>query len=356
MPNSNDNDVTPMLKPNETKMFHEAGESADAIARQLVANDGIVTGLVDKLKAAPPRFIVTCARGSSDHAATFGKYVFETQVGLMTASASPSISSIYHSKQQLDGALYIAISQSGGSPDLAAYASACRRGGASTLALVNAPHSPLGKACDLEVLLRAGVETSVAATKSTVAAALAGLGLVAGYCRAKGDAGLHDALASLPARMAAALEQDWEALSAVLPGARAVYVLGRGATLGIAKEIALKISETTGVPALAFSSAEFLHGPLGAVSAQTPVIGLCSAAEHRDSVNQALRRAGECGAPTLSAFTGGSGDLSLPPACERFTDAVLMLPPAYLAIEAATRRMGRNPDAPASLSKVTQTL
>ncbi|MEJ8823535.1 SIS domain-containing protein [Variovorax humicola] len=336
-------------------MRSETLECADVARRFLMRVAPAVAEEGGRLASGRITHVEILGRGSSSHAGTLLRYALASHTPLTVSAALPStgrdgMPRLCHS------ALMVALSQSGGSPDLAAYASACRRGGASTLALVNAPHSPLGKACDLEVLLRAGVETSVAATKSTVAAALAGLGLVAGYCRAKGDPSLHDALASLPARMAAALEQKWEALSAVLPGARAVYVLGRGATLGIAKEIALKISETTGVPALAFSSAEFLHGPLGAVSAQTPVIGLCSAAEHRDSVNQALRRAGECGAPTLSAFTGGSGDLSLPPACERFTDAVLMLPPAYLAIEAVTRRMGRNPDAPASLSKVTQTL
>jgi len=108
--------------PESTRMFSEAHESGAAVARQLAANDGLVRDLAQRLRKHPPRFIVTCARGSSDHAATFAKYVFETQVGLFTASASPSVISVYAAKQKLDGALYIAISQSGKSPDLVQHA------------------------------------------------------------------------------------------------------------------------------------------------------------------------------------------------------------------------------------------
>lgn len=122
-----------------TRMVFETREAHAAVARQLAANDAIVTGLARSLRAQPPRFIVTCARGSSDHAATFAKYVLETQVGLFTATASPSVSSVYAAHQNLDGALYLAISQSGKSPDLVHHAQSARVAGARVrvVALVN---------------------------------------------------------------------------------------------------------------------------------------------------------------------------------------------------------------------------
>src|SRR5579863_5308851 len=100
-----------------TLMHREAGEAAAAVERQLARNEAVMTTLVGRLRAAPPRFVVTCARGSSDHAATFGKYVIETQLGYVTASAALSVSSVYGATQHLEGALYLLISQSGKSTD-----------------------------------------------------------------------------------------------------------------------------------------------------------------------------------------------------------------------------------------------
>ena len=339
-----------------SRMRAETLECADVARRFLrqVAQPLAAEGA--RLVAGGTHHVEVLARGSSSHAGTLLRYALASHMPFIVSAALPSIASEATPSRPGQGSLLVAISQSGASPDLIAYASARQRAGARTLALVNAPGSPLGQACDVEVLLQAGPELSVAATKSTVAAGLAGLGLVAGYCRAMGDARLQSALESLPERIALALQQDWTALAALLPGARAVFIVGRGATLGIAKEIALKISETTGIPALAHSSAEFLHGPLGAVDGRTPVIGLCSDAQHHDSVAQTLARAAARGAATLGAFSGGGGRLPLPAPLERFSDALLMLPPAYLAIEAAALAMGRNPDAPDGLAKVTRTL
>ena len=104
--------------PEQTLMFGEAQEAADVVAAQFARNRDTVVALAAQLRATPPPFVATCARGSSDHAATYGKYLFETQLGLPTVSMSPSVSSVYGVRQRLDGALYIAISQSGRSPDL----------------------------------------------------------------------------------------------------------------------------------------------------------------------------------------------------------------------------------------------
>jgi glutamine---fructose-6-phosphate transaminase (isomerizing) len=239
------------------------------------------------------------------------------------------------------------------------HALAARDGGALVIGLINVEGSPLGAAAEHEVPLCAGPELAVAATKSMVMAALAGLAVVAG-CTA--DDSLAAELALLPQRLDQAAQADWSALTRLLPTARAAYVVGRGCDLGVAKELALKVAETVGVPALAFSSAEFLHGPLAAVSAQTPVLGIATERGELASVLTALERARGQGARTLLAhgFKPAAdvprADLWLPNPRGSSADALLALVPAYLAIEAAAVVAGRDPDRPAGLAKVTQTL
>ena len=355
MSHPDDNDVTPMLKPNETKMFHEAGESADAIARQIVANDAIVAALVDKLKAAPPRFIVTCARGSSDHAATFGKYVFETQVGLMTASASPSISSIYHAKQQLDGALYIAISQSGGSPDLVRAASGAREAGAHVVALVNVEDSPLAKVADTVVPLRAGPELSVAATKSYLCALSA---LVHIAARWKGDEVLYAALQATPEAMRATWAMDWSSLEEGLVVANDLFVVGRGLGLGAAQEAALKLKETCGLHAEAFSSAEVKHGPMALVGRDFPVLFLTQQDESIAGIREVADEFAARGAKVWVTSSDPAQAHRLPvaaaphPACA----PLIAVQGFYKAANALSIARGHNPDVPPHLNKVTRTV
>lgn len=151
-----------------THMYREAAESADAVARQLTKNEPIVRSLGERFRRSPPRFIVTCARGSSDHAATFAKYVFETRLGLATASSAPSVSSLYGMPQNLAGVPFLTISQSGRSPDLLQQAEAAREAGATVIALVNVADSPLAQIAEAVIPLHAGTERSVAATKSYI--------------------------------------------------------------------------------------------------------------------------------------------------------------------------------------------
>jgi len=344
-----------MLKPNETKMFHEAGESADAIARQLVANDDIVADLVGKLKAAPPRFIVTCARGSSDHAATFGKYVFETQVGLMTASASPSISSIYHSQQKLDGSLFIAISQSGGSPDLVRAASGAKEAGAHVVALVNVEDSPLAKVADTVVPLRAGPELSVAATKSYLCALSA---LVHVAARWKGDEALYAALQATPEAMRATWAMDWSSLVDGLVDANSLFVVGRGLGLGAAQEAALKLKETCGLHAEAFSSAEVKHGPMALVGRNFPVLFLTqqdeSFAGTRDVADEFAARGAKVW--VTSPDPAQSHRLPVAAAPNPVCAPLIAVQGFYKAANALSIARGHNPDMPPHLNKVTRTV
>src|ERR1700754_2055415 len=147
------------IQPQDTLMFREAHETAEVVERQLAHNEGVIGALAERLRANPPRMVITCAPGSSDHAAMYAKYVFETQLGVVTASASPSVTSIYHAAQRLDGALYVAISQSGKSPDLVRNAEAAKKAGAYVVALVNVVDSPLADVADVVVPLHAGPET-----------------------------------------------------------------------------------------------------------------------------------------------------------------------------------------------------
>jgi len=147
--------MTALPAVDSTLMFREAHSSAALIAAQLDANAAAIASLAARLRARAPHFIVTCARGSSDHAATFAKYLFETQLGLSVASASPSVTSVYAAPLQLDGALFVAISQSGKSPDLVRSAEAARAAGAQVLALVNTEDSPLAAVAHDVIALRA---------------------------------------------------------------------------------------------------------------------------------------------------------------------------------------------------------
>lgn len=298
-------------------------------------------------------------RGSSSHAGTVLRYALAQHTPISLSAALPWRTAraveppALPALRPVPGSVLVAISQSGGSPDLLSYARAAAAAGTRTVGIINVPGSPLSQACALALPMSAGTEHAVAATKSTLAAALVGLGLVAGASQ-KGQA-LATALQGLPNRLAQAQTLDWSAWTQALSQARCVFVLGRAATLGVAKELALKIAETMGLPAMAYSSAEFLHGPLGAASAHTLVVGLSSDTDTQVSIRQALARASQHGAPTLLADTCGGGDLPTLPQAEPFCGALSLLVPAYLAIEAAATAMGRNPDAPFGLAKVTCT-
>ena len=312
-----------------------------------------------ELKNRKPRQLEVLGRGSSSHAGTVLRYAVAAQGGLGVSAVMPSVAANQADLGHLKDAALIAISQSGRSPDLVRYANAAHAAGALVVGLINTGGSPLGAASHHEVALCAGPELAVAATKSVVMSVIAGLGLVAGF---RDDPLLLAALDKLPGRLDQAAACDWSALAALLPGSQAVFFVGRGADLGIAKELALKVAEAVGIPALAFSSAEFLHGPLGAVSARTPVVGVASDLQALDSVLLALQRARAHGATTLLAHglpiasAAAAAQLPLPVCSGTVADVVLPLLPAYLAIEAAARAVGRNPDQPAGLAKVTETL
>jgi glucosamine--fructose-6-phosphate aminotransferase (isomerizing) len=336
-------------------MYAEAGEAAAAVERQFAANVEVVDALVTRLRRTPPRFIVTCARGSSDHAATYGKYVFETTLGLVTASASPSVGSVYAVRPQLEGALFVAISQSGRSPDLLRNVELARDAGACVVALVNVAQSPLAERADAVLPLHAGPETSVAATKSYLCSLAALLQLAA---RWSGDVALLAATEALPDILRAAWQEDWSPLVEGLREAHSLFVLGRGLGLGAAQEAALKFKETCGLHAEAFSSAEVQHGPMALVGPGFPVLAFAQDDETGDGTVAVAEEFRARGAPVWVVRPGahGPGVLPLPAAPHPACTPLMTVQAFYRAVNALAIARGHDPDLPPHLHKVTETV
>lgn len=337
-----------------TRMFAEAAQGAEVVSAQLARNATVLQALGERLRARPPRAVVTFGRGSSDHAATFARYLIETRTGVFTASASPSVSSVYDARLAMDDVLCLAISQSGRSPDLLAAVESAKAAGALVVALVNDAASPLAGRADVLVPLCAGPELSVAATKSYIAALSAAAQLVAAWT---GDAELAAALASLPTLLDAAWCEPWRAAQARLVGARDLYVLGRGLGFGIAQEAALKFKETCGLHAEAFSAAELSHGPMALVGAGFPVLAFAQDDETLSGVEAA---AAACAAKGAEVIKAGGGDQA--GVCRLATqhahpvaELIGFVQSFYrMACELAVGR-GYDPDRPPHLSKVTET-
>jgi len=348
-------------RASSTWMFREAAEAADVVARQFAANRDVLAALAADLRRRPPPFVATCARGSSDHAATYAKALFETRLGVVAASVSPSVGSVYGVQQQLRGALFIVISQSGKSPDLLRNTEAAREAGARVVALVNVADSPLAALADVVVPLHAGSERSVAATKSYLASLSAILQLAALWSE---DAALLDALDRLPDAMRAAWECDWSPAGAGLVAAHNLFVLGRGLGLGAAQEAALKFKETCGLHAEAYSSAEVKHGPMALVGPGFPVLILAQPDETEAGTLALADEFRARGAQVWLASRDAEADpgsgpgQALPvadvphPACA----PLLLVQSFYRMVNALSLARGHDPDKPPHLNKVTETV
>ncbi|MCG8277713.1 SIS domain-containing protein [Stenotrophomonas sp. NLF4-10] len=335
----------------ETLMFNEAASSAAVIAAQYARNREVVQALAADLRQNPPPFVVTCARGSSDHAATYAKYLFETQLGLVTASASPSVGSVYEASQQLRGALYLVISQSGKSPDLLRNAEAAKAAGARVVALVNVEDSPLAQLADTVIPMAAGAERSVAATKSYLASLAAILQLGAYW---RNDPALIAALDALPAALSQAWECDWSAVTDGLVEAHNLFVVGRGPGLAAAQEAALKFKETCGLHAEGYSSAEVKHGPMALVGKDFPVLAFAQPDETGAGTRALADEFAARGARVWLA--GEGGNLPVATAPHPLCAPLLTVQSFYRAINALALRRGFNPDLPPHLNKVTETV
>ena len=333
-----------------TRMFREASAAPDAVRSQLITNRDAVEALAKALRQDAPRAVVTCARGSSDHAATYARYLIETRTGLLTSSAAPSVSSLYAARTDLASVLFLAISQSGASPDLLSAARAAKDAGA----LVNEEGSPLARIAHHVIPLRAGAESSVAATKSFIASLAAIVHLVAIWTQ---DDELQGSLAGLPEQLARAWQLDWNAGIEPLRTAGSLFVVGRGLGLGIAQEAALKFKETCGLHAEAFSSAELRHGPIALAKRGFPVLAFAQQDEARGDVEALAGELAGLGARVLLAGSTVAGTVALPalgahPALE----PLLLIQSFYRFVDALAAARGRDPDRPPNLRKVTETV
>ena len=344
-----------MSAPAETThMFCEAAQAPEVVRAQLAANATRVAQLAERLRHSPPRAVVTCARGSSDHAATFARYLIETRLGLLTSSAAPSVSSVYEAAPDLSGTLMLAISQSGASPDILAVVSRARAAGARIVALVNAERSPLAQLADELLPLHAGTERSVAATKSYIASLSAIVQLVAAWA---GDGPLATALQRAPADLARAWQLDWSAAVTRLTAASSLYVIGRGLGLGIAQEAALKFKETCGLHAEALSAAELRHGPMALVRAGFPLLLFTQNDGSRAGVMQLADELVAHGADVLLAGAPLPHTTELPTeGAHPVIEPLLFAQSFYRMANVLSLARGHNPDAPPHLRKVTETL
>ena len=342
------------MRAETTWMFREAAQAPEVVRAQLEATAAQVAGLAERLRRAPPRAVVTCARGSSDHAATFARYLIETRLGILTSSAAPSVSSVYETAPDLGGTLLLAISQSGASPDLLAMVKRARQAGACIVALVNAERSPLAQLADELLPLHAGPERAVAATKSYLASLAAIVHLVAEW---SSDAPLAAALKHSPQQLARAWQFDWNAAVARLTPVNNLYVVARGLGLGIAQEAALKLKETCGLHAEAVSAAELRHGPMALVGAGFPLLMFTQNDESRVGVAQLAEELGARGADVLLAGAHAAHTTELPTeGAHPVIEPLLFAQSFYRMANALALARGLNPDAPPHLRKVTETI
>ena len=335
-----------------TLMAAEIAEAPQAVARQLAANRDLLTALVARLRKFDPPVVVTIARGSSDHAALYLKYLVEICLGLPCASIGPSIASVYNARLKLDRAVAVTISQSGRSPDIVAMQRAAATAGALTIALVNDTESPVAQDAAHCLPLGAGPERAVAATKSMIAALVAAASLVARW----GD---NELLAAAIEDLPGSLDRDVPpppvGAATALAGARSAFVLGRGATFAIASEAALKLKETCALHAEAFSAAEVLHGPAALIEPGFPVVTFMPQDAAREATEATLHRLAGLGAHCLTFDTGAAEALPATSAGHALVTPIVMIRDFYVLAEAIARMRGRDPDRPPHLSKVTQT-
>jgi glucosamine--fructose-6-phosphate aminotransferase (isomerizing) len=339
---------------NKTQMAVEFRAAPEIVRRQAEELTHPVAELVASLKRRAPQVVVTCARGSSAHAATFGKHLIERHLGIPVSAVAPNIATVYRQPLRLEGQMFLAISQAGRSDDIVESVALARAAGALTVALVNDTDSPLAKGSDIVLPMMAGPELSVAATKTFVASLAALLRLAAGWMD---DAAIHQALDRLPARLAAAAHLDWTAALSVVADAGNLVSIGRGPTLAVAREAALKLKETCGIHAEAFSGAEFQHGPIALIERHYPVIVFMptdAAAEGLKTLVLALIGKGA----TVFATESDSGTPDALPALEPDhpdADAICLVQAFYALVIQIAQRRGNDVDRPPHLQKVTRT-
>src|SRR6476619_5888998 len=326
-------------------MEAELHEAPHVVARQTDLLASPLRELASRLRDAPPQVVVTCARGSSGHAASFGKYLIERHLGIPVAAVAPSIMTIYRQGLRLKGQLFLTISQSGRSDDLVEAASSARACGALTAAIVNDTRSPLAFACDMVLPMGAGKELSVAATKTFVASVAVLLNLTATWASERST---QAALERLPERLGG---------GGIIKKKKALTTLHKAKTLAIAQEASLKLKEVCNIQAEAFSGAEFQHGPITLVSDNYPVLIFMPTDEAASNLAGIAADLSRKSNSVMMTGTRVGVALELPVLSRDHpdTDAVCLIQNFYrLAVQLAENR-GLDVDRPRHLRKITLT-
>ncbi|MBB5458910.1 SIS domain-containing protein [Paraburkholderia sp. Cpub6] len=336
-----------------SNMLKEALASAATVAGQL-KDTSRVAALAAKLAQQPRHVALTVARGSSDHAASYFASLTMSRLGVPVASLPMSVATLQQAPLQVRDQLALAFSQSGKSPDLVGTMNALRAAGALTVAAVNAPSSPLADACEWNLPLVAGPELSVAATKSYIAMLSISAQLVAHW---QNDAELLDGLNTLPDALERAGRLDWSMAVNELRGIERMIVIGRGLGLAIAQEAALKLKETSGIQAEAFSSAEVRHGPMELIDRDYPLLVFAPRGPEQAGLLQLAHDMSARGARVLLAAPDDVAQASLPlvATAHAALDPIAAILSFYVMAADLAAARGRNPDAPRHLNKVTET-
>lgn len=335
-------------------MCSELREAPQVVARALLQDEALYADLVRELNGRASTSWLTLARGSSDHASAYLAYLLMARLGRIVTSLPLSLLTLYEAPIRAIDVTAIAMSQSGASPDLVLPMRQLGVGGACTVAFVNDITSELARAARWAVDLRAGPELSVAATKSFIAQLLAGARIVQGL---RAEAGFHAAVQRLPEGLDEALRMDWSMAIDTLRDAQGLYVIGRGIGLPIAQEAALKLKETCGLHAEAYSGAEVHHGPMALAASTHPFLVFALPGPALQDLLALAANLRARGVPVLLAAPPGVAGADLPLASAHHEDLspLLAIQSFYGFVEALSRARGLDPDVPPHLSKVTRT-
>lgn len=340
-------------------MFGEMAEQPEVLRRLLEEGAPEIHRIAREVAARNPRFVLLTARGTSDNAALYAKYLLEILLGKPCGLTSMSTTTAYGARQDLTDCLVVTVSQSGGSPDLVASTRAAREAGALTLAVTNNAQSQLAEASEFHIDVLAGRERALPATKTYTAELLALYLFVEGM---RGGDGAERARA-LPELARSVLDRQAEvrALAARYRFAERMVLTSRGYGYPTAKEAALKLMETSYIPALSYSGADLLHGPLAMVDNVSPVIAVVTDGEGGAALQPVLDRLRDRGADLVvvgdqTAVDRATAGFALPTdgLPEELQPILEIIPLQMLAYEVTIAR-GQDPDAPRALAKVTET-
>jgi glucosamine--fructose-6-phosphate aminotransferase (isomerizing) len=331
----------------------EIAEQPEVLERMLAEEGGAIAGAAREIARRRPRFAVIAARGSSDNAARYAQHLLGRLARMPVALATPSLHTLYDAPPRYGDALVLGISQSGESPDIVAVLDEARRQGCVTLAITNDPDSPLAEAAGHALVLHAGQERSVAATKTYTAS----LALLAALVTTiTGDRARRQELQLMPEAIARQLEHPVDQVVEAATGWQRLAVIGRGADYATAFEAALKLKELTRIAAEAASSADFLHGPIAMVGHGFPVLGIApsgpSAAGVREVLEAARARGGETA--VIGKATTHELRMRLVTVPDWLSPLVAVVPAQLLAVGIA-ERLGIDVDHPFGLDKITRT-